>query len=67
MFTLDGFLTLINLIYKSLFCHQPFDDLLIYHQYNQSICKKKRNVSLDNILTIKIKIKTYKVNIIEDE
>ena len=67
MFTLDGFLTLINLIYKSLFCRQPFDDLLIYHQYNQSICKKKRNVSLDNILTIKIKIKTYKVNIIEDE
>ena len=49
-----------------LFCHQPFDDLLIYHQYNQSICKK-RNLGLDNILTIKIKIKTYKLNIFEDE
>ena len=27
MFTLDAFLTVINLIYKNLFYHQPFDGL----------------------------------------
>ena len=39
-FTVDGFLTVINLIYKMLFYHQPWW-LIGYHLYYQIICKKE--------------------------
>ena len=50
-FTLDTFLTVINLTYKNLFYHQPFDGLSIIYK------TKKGNISLENIVTIKINIK----------
>ena len=41
MFTLDAFLTVIDLIYKNLFNHQPFDGLSII--INTIIfCQKKK-------------------------
>ena len=39
-FTLDAFLTVINLTYKNLFYHQPFEGLSIFIKYYQIICKK---------------------------
>ena len=55
MFTLDAFLTVINLIYKNIFNHQPFDGLSIIIN-TIKLLSKKMNKSLDNIVTKKIKI-----------
>ena len=49
MIVLDTLLTVINLIYKNLFYHQPF--LMVYQYYK--VIRKKRNASLDNIVTKK--------------
>ena len=48
MFTLDAFLTVINLIYKNLFNHQPFDGLSIIINTIKLFTQKK-NISLVNI------------------
>ena len=40
MFTLDAFLTVINLIYKNLFNHQPFAGLLIMINTNKLFAEK---------------------------
>ena len=40
-FTLDAFLTVIDVIYKDLFCHRPFDGLSIIIKNYQIVCKKK--------------------------
>ena len=53
MFTLDTFLTVINLIYKNLF--YLYDSLLIIIN-TIKLFAKKRNINLDNIVTMKIKI-----------
>ena len=45
-FTLDAFLTVINLIYKNLFFHQPFDGLSII--INAIKLFAKRNIRLGN-------------------
>ena len=55
-FTLDAFLTIINMIYKYLFYHQTFDDLSIIINIIKLLAKKGGNIGLDNIVTIKIKI-----------
>ena len=54
-FTLDVFLTEINLIYPNLSNHQPFDGLSITI-ITVKLFAEKRNLSLDNIVTVKIKI-----------
>ena len=41
MLTLDVFLTVINLIYKNLFYHQPFDGSLIINKLKLFVHKKK--------------------------
>ena len=41
MFTLDTFLTLITLIYKNLFYHQPFDGLSIIINTIKLVAKKE--------------------------
>ena len=41
MLTLDVFLTVINLIYKNLFYHQPFDGSLIINTLKLFVNKKK--------------------------
>ena len=38
---LDAFLSVINLIYKNLFYHQPFDDLSIIISTIKSFAKKE--------------------------
>ena len=53
-FTLDAFLTVINLIYKILSNYQPFDSLSIIINTIKLFAKK--NISLDNIVTMKIKM-----------
>ena len=53
MFTLDTFLTVINLIYKNLFY---LDDNLLIIINTIKLFAKKRNINLDNIVTMKIKI-----------
>ena len=53
MFTLDTFLTVINLIYKNLFY---LDDSLLIIINTIKLFAKKRNINLDNIVTMKIKI-----------
>ena len=53
MFTLDTFLTVINLIYKNLF---NLDDSLLIIINTIKLFAKKRNINLDNIVTMKIKI-----------
>ena len=53
MFTLDTFLTVINLIYKNLFY---LDDSLSIIINTIKLFAKKRNINLDNIVTMKIKI-----------
>ena len=54
MFTPDAFLTVINLISKNLFNHPFFDGLTIIN--TMKLFAKKRNINLDNIVTVKIKI-----------
>ena len=46
-FTLDAFLTVINLIYRNLFNHQPYDGLSIIIN-TIKLFAKNINVSLDN-------------------
>ena len=41
MFTLDVFLTVINLIYKNLFYHQPFEGLAIIINTTKLFAKKE--------------------------
>ena len=53
MFTLDTFLTVINLIYKNLFY---LDDSLLIIINTIKLFAKKKNINLDNIVTMKIKI-----------
>ena len=55
-FTLDEFLTVIKFIHKNLFYHQPFDGLSIIINTIKLFAKKKkkRNISLDDIVTKKI-------------
>ena len=53
MFTLDTFLTVINLIYKNLFY---LDDSLLIIINTIKLFAKIRNINLDNIVTMKIKI-----------
>ena len=55
MFAADLLLTVINLIYKNLFNHQAFDGLSIIISTIKIVCKK-RNISLDNMVTTKVQI-----------
>ena len=56
-FTLDAFLTVINLIYKNLFNHELFDGLSII--INTIKLFAKTNIDLDNVVAMKIKIIKY--------
>ena len=58
MFTLGVFLTVINLIYENLFNHQPFDGLSVIINTIKLFAKKK-DLGLDNIEAMKIKIIKY--------
>ena len=51
--TLVMFLTVINLIYKNLFYHQPFEPFI---NAINLFAKKNKNMILYNIVTMKIKI-----------
>ena len=51
--TLVMFLTVINLIYKKLFYHQPFEPFI---NAIRLFAKKNKNMILYNIVTMKIKI-----------
>ena len=51
--TLVMFLTVINLIYKKLFYHQPFEPFI---NAIKLFAKKKNNMILHNIVTMKMKI-----------
>ena len=55
MFTLDAFLTVINFIYKNIY-HQSFDGLSIIINNIKLFAKKGIYISLDNTVTMKIKI-----------
>ena len=58
-FTLDAFLTVINLIYQNIFFYQPFDGFSVINTiklFAKKRKKEKANVTLDDAVTMKIKI-----------
>ena len=65
-FTLDAFLTVIKLIYKNLFNHQPFDSLSIIINTIKSFAKKEDKFGKRSNNENK-NVKIYKLNIIGDE
>ena len=59
-FTLDAFVTVINLICKNIFFYQPFDGFSVINTIKLFAKKKKKkkkaNITLDDAVTMKIKI-----------